>query len=380
MKNFESLSSFHFKLTMTYETLTIPLETEKLNTQRLSVQPVEKCTDTIEELFGHYYSTSMKPDQKIIFNYKTHPVYQGFLDAYRNHRPITISPDIIWLLIVQGFSYHVCANSEELREEFVNFKGQKKLTVKRKDLNFFEATPEDWMSLFPSFISQITEFTGKSVIDTLTPNFTTTTPVSLAAGQMSIMSAFKHYFKYKVVMFGCGLPYVTIEGSVEDWEEIINKMENLKKYGLGFWIDNLHPIISKIIDAKKGSVDKEFWLKMIKVKDSYGFYDPGFVDGWFTNFFLYDENGHVIDGAILDNTKVASEMLTVPFELKLLNRKDQDESEVQGIECEFLAGFVGMTQNEETGSLKPEIGWIIREKPGNKKDDFWGFVPNGWEE
>lgn len=28
---------------------------------------------------------------------------------------------------------------------------------------------------------------------------------------------------------------------------------------------------------------------------------------------------------------------------------------------EFLAGFVCLTQNEETGSLKPDIGWFIRE-------------------
>ena len=111
---------------------------------------------------------------------------------------------------------------------FVNFDGQKELTVDRRDLDFFKATSEDWMTIFPSFIDQIKEFTGENIIDTLSPNFTTTTPVSSSVGQISIMSALKHYFKYKVLMGGCALPYVTIEGFIEDWEKINEKLENLK--------------------------------------------------------------------------------------------------------------------------------------------------------
>jgi hypothetical protein len=33
-------------------------------------------------------------------------VFYGFIDAFREHRPITISPDIIWILIAQGFYQH----------------------------------------------------------------------------------------------------------------------------------------------------------------------------------------------------------------------------------------------------------------------------------
>ena len=29
---------------------------------------------------------------------------QGFYSAYENHLPIRLTPDIIWLLIVQGFA------------------------------------------------------------------------------------------------------------------------------------------------------------------------------------------------------------------------------------------------------------------------------------
>ena len=363
----------------TYESIAIPLETEKKNMTQIDIKPVCDSLESVEDMYGKIFSSSKKLDEKIIFDYKDHPVYQGYLDAYKNHRPITISPDIIWLLIVQGFSYHVCGHADELRHMFVNFGGQKELTVERLDLNVFEATAEDWMTIFPSFVEQITEFTGKNITDTLTPDFTTTTQVSLAVGQISIMSALKHYFKYKVLMGGCGLPYVTIEGSVEDWQKIKQKLEDLKKYKLEFWIEKVAPIINKIIETKKGNVDREFWLQMIKIKDDNGFYDPGYVDGWFTNFFPYDDNGGYTNGKIFTKTQMPSEMLTVPFDLKILDHPGQDESKIEPIKCEFLAGFVGMKQDEKTLSMKSEIGWIIRKEPENK-NVYGRRKPNGWNQ
>ena len=53
-------------------------------------------------------------------NYYTSKVYtrginnilQGFYSAYENHLPIHLTPDIIWLLIVQGFAQHVNFHAE----------------------------------------------------------------------------------------------------------------------------------------------------------------------------------------------------------------------------------------------------------------------------
>ena len=59
------------------------------------------------------------------------PVITGYLRAYQNHYPITISPDIVRLLICQGPSQYVNNNSEELRSMFVDFEGKKMLTVIR---------------------------------------------------------------------------------------------------------------------------------------------------------------------------------------------------------------------------------------------------------
>lgn len=49
--------------------------------------------------------------------------------AYADHRPFVLSPDMIWLLISQGFAQHVNANHESLRKYFVDFSGKQSLVV-----------------------------------------------------------------------------------------------------------------------------------------------------------------------------------------------------------------------------------------------------------
>lgn len=287
------------------------------------------------------------------------------MNAYKNHRPVTISPDIIWLLIIQAFSNHISANAEQLRPMFVNFDGQKELIVKRQESNFFTMQSEDFeKEIFPDFVKQISEYTGESIVETMTPNFTTTTTVSLAVGQLTIMSAMKNYFKYKVNCGGCGFPYVTIEGSLEDWTKINSKLNDIKKYKFEWFTYNITSIINKIIETKKGIVDENFWKQMIRFKESDGSYSPDYIDGWFTKLFPYDFHGEVIDGPIYEATSMPSEMLSVPFLLKIVPPGMREE-DVEAIRCEMLAGFVGLTQNKTNASLKPEIGWLMRKAPEN---------------
>lgn len=245
---------------------------------------------------------------------------------------------------------------------FVNFDGKQELLVDRSDLNINEMTYEDFQQyIFPEMIEKISGFTGKSIIDTMTPNFTTTTPVSLAVGQLSIMSAFKNYFTYRIHLGGCGFPHVTIEGTIKDWEKIMAKLSELKKYKFEKFTKKIAHIIQKIIDTKKGNVDTIFWKQMMRIKKTDGTYSPDFIEGWITSFFPYDFYGKEINGPISSNTVLPSEMLSIPFILKIIPY-GMDEKDVEEIKCEMLAGFVGLTQDEKTASLKPEIGWLIRQK------------------
>ncbi len=61
--------------------------------------------------------------------------------AYADHRPFVLSPDMIWLLISQGFARHINANQESMRNDLVDFSGKLSLIVradkKLEDPTFF---------------------------------------------------------------------------------------------------------------------------------------------------------------------------------------------------------------------------------------------------
>ena len=50
--------------------------------------------------------------------------FRSIIRAYASHRPIALSPDMIWLLISQGFSRYVNAHPKQLREQLVNHTGK----------------------------------------------------------------------------------------------------------------------------------------------------------------------------------------------------------------------------------------------------------------
>ena len=71
---------------------------------------------------------------------------------------------------------------------------------------------------------------GDNLLDILTPNFTTTNNESLIICKISIMGAFKKYFEYTMRLSGCGVPYLILEGTGEDYKKIKEKALELKKY------------------------------------------------------------------------------------------------------------------------------------------------------
>ena len=167
----------------------------------------------------HY---TLDTNEEEIFNHGKSSLIQGLILAYKNHYPITITPDMIWILILQGFSRFMEEYAEQMREKFVNFEGQKDLKVERLQYSPYSATKEVWDGIMKEFVEKIGKNVGQETIDNLECNFSTTSPAALVTSQVSIMSAMKQYFTYRVLMGGCGISNITLEGSIQDWEKIKN--------------------------------------------------------------------------------------------------------------------------------------------------------------
>ena len=311
------------------------------------------------EIF-HY---TLDTNEEKIFSHEKSSLIQGLIYAYKNHYPITVTPDMIWILILQGFSRFMEKYENLVRERFVNFTGKKDLKVERLDYSPQSATKEVWDGIMKEFVEKIGKNVGQETIDNLECNFSTTSPAALVTSQVSIMSAMKQYFTYKVLMAGCGISSITLEGSLQDWEKIKSKLEFLSTKALKWWTKHLIPIIDNIIATKKyynskGKLSKElieFWKGMIRLKGKGDMYDPHMVNGWIVKFIpnLSNEKPEVYEE--IYETNVPDQIISCPMELTWLSLtgKKIDYS------CSLFSGFYGMVQDKETFNVRPVIGYAI---------------------
>lgn len=176
------------------------------------VDKVEKATQAIEtkeykniiDKYSEEIESYSHIKEKLV-DRGTHPFLDGMHQAYAEHRPFVITPDIIWLLISQGFANHVNNNSEILRKYLVNFEGRKTLIV-QNDKIILGNPNSPWEEVFPEFSKQIASYTGEELTNVLTADFSTTTTTEKIASQITIMDAMESYFKYDVFRIICGFP------------------------------------------------------------------------------------------------------------------------------------------------------------------------------
>lgn len=296
-----------------------------------------------------------------LVNYGYNSFFNGMYQAYADHRPFVLSPDMIWLLISQGFARHVNANSEKLRKYFVDFSEQLTLVVNTE--NDLLNDTINWEEIFPQFTTQIAEHTGAELINTLTSNFTTTTAVEKIASEITIMEAMEPYFEFVVMYVVCGIPEITLQGTTEDWEKVLNKTKELGKYDLKWWTNELEPILKEFVNASKGDINKKFWGNMFKYHSQKKYGAPEIIDGWIVKFFPYDKEGKRNNlNKLIGGGSLPEEMVKV--DLKYVKT---DGIKIEETMLELWAGFIGLEQNPETYALTPQISWMVKKKDINQE-------------
>ena len=311
------------------------------------------------EIF-HY---NLDTDKQEIFNAGKTSLIQGLIAAYKNHYPITISPDMIWILIMQGFSRFMEKYENLVRERFVNFTGKKDLKLERLQYSPYNASKEVWDGIIKEFVQKIGNNVGKEVVDNLECDFSTTSAVAKVTSQVCIMSAMKQYFTYRVLMAGCGISSITLEGSIKDWEKIKSKLEFLSTKALKWWTKHLIPIIDNIITTKKyystyGQLNQElidFWKGMIRLKGKGDLYDPHMINGWIVKFIpnLRGEKPTIYEELL--ETNVPDQIISCPMEITWLSMQGKRVD----FSCSLFSGFYGMVQDKKTFNVKPVIGYAI---------------------
>ena len=362
------------------------METES-NSLRIDLleegQKIEQFTEMVENQYhlDNYCVLGASPNfyTSKVYTKGINNILQGFYSAYENHLPIRLTPDIIWLLIVQGFSHHVNYNSKELREKFLNFEGKKKLEIIiPKYHSYKQMKSEDYAELFENLTEKIKENVGEELINTIDFNFSTSNEITKVVGYASIMSSLKKFFEFRGFCHMCNYPYIILEGKLEDWESILKKTKDLSKYDLEKWTSMLEIPLKEIIETKKGNINKQFWKSIlypdkIDEKIEIGVYkyktiQVDGINGWLLTFFPYYKDGYFrYTNSIKtkDLWRLPEKILKTP-----LLMKSDDEGETPMI---IYSGFLGMKVDKEKNNLvTAEIGWYVKEKCNDGKNRF-GF-------
>ena len=297
--------------------------------------------------------------------YGESPFFKGLIEAFADHRPVVLSPDVIWFLICKGFAHYVNDNPEAIRDLFVDHEGKIDLVV----LTYKELLSggADFEDIVDGFYGQIRNSTKGEIADIVAEPFSTTGVNEHIVSEIVLMETVKSYFNYIVTYISCGIPSITLTGTPDDWQSVLDRTRKLGAYGIDWWVKDLEPILTEFVKASKGRPDVNFWKSIVKK------YRPGDIrglscgmdlgstkfDGWFLNFMPYDKSGRTPNEVNVDHD-MQPEMVRTDYKYIILD--DFSGQVVSEMMMEFWAGIVGMEVDPETFAMTPRLGWFSRVK------------------
>ena len=249
-----------------------------------------------------------------------------------------------------------------------------------------KGSPENpWSEVFGEFSAQIKKHIGEENHSNIVASFSTTGPIERAANEIVLMDSLKSYFEYKFQTL-CGIPEVKLEGTTEDWNELSNRAKVLgRTYDLGWWTNHIAPTLERIARNVAGEDDPELWNSIYKIDNMSG---GPYINGWIVDFFPYlqttgfvhKERDELVEdfedvfanrdhfreekiekrnwlfsggrGHGITTESLPGSLCSAPFKWQYLDRH---------YEMEFVAGFIGYTQNLQDFAVRPKIGWAVRE-------------------
>ncbi|CAI2179166.1 17743_t:CDS:1 [Funneliformis geosporum] len=286
----------------------------------------------------------------------SHGLASAIIHAYTLHQHLRFSPDDVWLTIAQGVSNHIWNNAESFRYLFVDHEGQEEVFIDAQDIigyingNFFGDWPKAIARLSDSTDQRVKKVGLKQLLEC---DFSTSTSVSITASQIILLDSMKKYFRYSM-RGGCGIPKVTLDGTLEDWLHLQEKVAKLRGLvlNLDFWLDRLEPVVAQFISTYKGNVDDDFWSMIIyQVPYGSGTLTPCW-NGWVCALFPYNESRYKLTKNSMVPSSIPSGLVNVPFKMSI---------EKEDFKLSFSAGFLGARQDKINDEyvVSPVIGWYI---------------------
>ena len=294
----------------------------------------------------------------------THPLIAATHQAFSEHRPLVLSPDMLWLAILQGIAQHVHVDPEASRDKFVSHQGRKKAEIDLAEPLIIGSSENPWGDIVSQFSQRLRSELGERY-DRFECEFSTTGPVERIVCQIAVMDVLEPYYEF-IMRCVCGIPEITLEGTEDDWQRLRERAQVLNDIGMSWWHDVLDPILGQFRLASGGEVDLDFWRNIHKREDAYG---EANINGWMVKFIPYTKGAMGVynvrnrlltdPDAMMRASALPSGISVVPIHHVI---QGPDGQQARAEMFELLGGFIGVTQNDQTGALRPKLGWAVRRR------------------
>ncbi|MEL6180906.1 MAG: DUF4419 domain-containing protein [Myxococcota bacterium] len=294
-----------------------------------------------------------EPEQPLVKGLSLHGLVMAARQAYDAHLPLSLSPDHIWLAIAQGAARHILLHAEELRSLYVPHEGKTPLVFVDNTLQ--PGSPDnDWAPSIDGLSKLLQQHIGEPLHRLFVSDFSTTGTTERLASEVVLLGAMQKYF-VTIVKTRCGIPSITLEGTVDDWRALVERARALDTIRADTWLKQLIPILEYIARTAAGDINRAFWQDMYNVQEASGHI---YVTGWINAFFPYlgdDVDQHWVNPWFTreDYTELQhlpSGLTRAPFTWDYFETL---------FPMEFVSGFVGVTQDPATLTLRPHISWAV---------------------
>jgi hypothetical protein len=369
------------------------------------------------EALLHAPIEQFSPGQDLVFCNGLHPLAAAAACAFYDHRPLVLSPDVVWFCLLQGLAHHLSLNAGAQGDRLVPRQGENALRVVRTDFVLGRQNP--WPEAFAAFSDLIGVDLGR-LRDLVVADFSTTGPNERAAFQVALMDAFHPYFEYTMNM-GCGIPSIRLTGTPDDWRSVRRRASMLSELGLEWWTISLLPVLDQLVRSVEGEPERAFWQSFFRHENLSGTDE---LTGWIQTLFPYlvefvpvaplsEGNPRILLGSAEFETLGAKEFwrrnaeaalraprrpvknphlewsiglqLAEERQCESLSPKDRQGPTLDQLPSgtasasvlvtdlrdgskqplRFVAGLFGASQDALSGALAPEFGWAVVHEPSD---------------
>jgi hypothetical protein len=300
-------------------------------------------------------------EASVVSHFPIHGLVSAADLAFRQHYPLMLTPDHIWLTVTQGLAAYIAQDPEKWRKHFVSHEGKETIKIIRNEFVLGSPT-NDWAGCFGEFSDAIRGYIGDETHGLIISDFGTTGPVEKAVSQIVLMDSMQSYFEYSVATM-CGIPEIILKGEVADWQKLAAKVRQLnERYpDLNSWLRHVIEIVDKLAKAAAGDADTRYFEDIYKQRSESG---GEKINGWLLKLFPFckdwrDDEKLMVNpllerrDASIRHDRLISPVSKVPFIWEYLGTK---------LDYEFLGGIVAVEQDPETLALSPRCAWGVRPK------------------